>query len=771
MFRNITIFILLLFAITTVTTAHDRIVRGKVTDEEGKGIPGATVKIEKTIIGAIANKEGEFVLKNVPDGEHKIRITAVGYSPLYYTLKLEHEDGDQYDIDLSLKQSVSRTGTVVVSATKSEKLYEDIPIKMSFIDSKVFEATESVSLRDGIRFQPGLRVEANCQNCGFSQVRLNGLDGRYTQILIDSRPIFSALNGLYGLDQIPSNMVERVEVVRGGGSALYGGNAIGGIVNIITKEPNKNQFSGKYNHSIIDKNSADKTLQLSSSIISDNYKSGIYLFGNFRERDAWDANGDGFTEASYIRENSLGLKSYYNFNAYTKLSLSLHSLSEYRRGGDNIELPPHLAMMAEDLTHQVLGGNINFSHFFNGGKDQISIFSSVNITDKDNYTGVEKDPNGYGYTDNMVAIFGTQYSHTFDDFGIGSAVFTSGLEYQYEEVENVATGYNASLNQTTRLAGLFVQNDWLITEEWSILLGLRADKHNFIDNLIFTPRITSMLKLSDKISVRGNFTSGYRAPQAYDDDLHAELRGGVRQIIKLSDDLKEERSWGYSGSIDYGDEIFNIPVSFSFEYFTTNLNDVFVNEEQGEDGSGNTIFVKKNGEGATVNGITFETQVNLSRDYQIQAAITYQQSEYDLPIQWSEGDADAGIAAKSTKNMLRTPDLYGYLTAYMTLHERLQFDVTAVYTGSMYAPHYAGAKFEGAITEDRLVETPDFIEFNTKFAYTLIEMEPEIKLTFSIYNILDSFQDDFDLGAYRDAGYIYGPVRPRTFTIGLSTAI
>lgn len=771
MFRISTIVIVLLALISTVSLAHDRIIRGKATDEEGKGIPGATVRIENTIIGAVANKEGEFVLKHVPDGEHRIRITAVGYEPVYFDLKLEHEDGDQYDINLSMKQTATKTGTVVVSATKSEKLYEDIPIKMSFIDTKVFEATSSVSLRDGIRFQPGLRVEANCQNCGFSQVRLNGLDGRYTQILIDSRPIFSALNGLYGLDQIPSNMVERVEVVRGGGSALYGGNAIGGIVNIITKEPNKNQFSGKYNHSIIDENSADKTLQLSSSIISDNYKSGIYLFGNFRERDAWDANGDGFTEASYIRENSLGLKSYYNFNPYTKLSLSLHSLNEYRRGGDNIDLPPHLAMMAEDLTHQVLGGNLNFSHFFNGGKDQISIFTSVNSTDRDNYTGVEKDPNGYGYTDNLVAVIGSQYNHTFDDFGIGSAVFTSGVEYQYEEVENVATGYNASLNQTTRLAGLFVQNDWLLTEDWSVLLGLRADKHNFVDNLILTPRITSMLKLNDKISLRGNFTSGYRAPQAYDNDLHAELRGGVRQIIKLADDLKEERSWGYSGSVDYGDELLDIPVSFSLEYFATNLNDVFVNEEQGEDGSGNTIFVKTNGDGAKVHGITFETQMSFSRKYQLQAAITYQKSEYDSPVQWSEGDADKGIAPKSTNNMLRTPDLYGYLTAYMTLHERLQLDVTAVYTGTMFAPHYAGAQFEGAITEDRLVETPDFLEFNAKLGYTLIDMEPEIKLTLSVYNIFDSFQDDFDLGAYRDAGYIYGPVRPRTVTIGVSTAI
>ncbi len=667
--RNSIVFILLfLVVITNHLYAHDRILRGKVSDSDGKGIPGATVRIENTMIGAVANKNGEFVLKHVPDGEHKIRITAVGFETFYYTVKIEHEDGDKFDINLSLKEKASKSGTVVVTATKSEKLYEDVPIKMSFVASQVFEATESASLKDGIRFQPGLRVEANCQNCGFSQVRLNGLDGQYTQILIDSRPIFSALNGLYGLDQIPANMVERVEVVRGGGSALYGGNAIGGVVNIITKEPNKNQFSGKYVHSVIDETSADKTLQLNSSMISDNYKSGVYLFGNFRERDAWDANGDGFSEASYIRENSLGLKAYYNFDAFTKISLSLHSLNEYRRGGDNIDLPPHLALMAEDLTHQVSGGNLTLNHFFNGGKDQISLFTSLNHTDRDNYTGVQKDPNGYGYTNNLVAVGGTQYTHTFDEFMFGSSFFSAGVDFQYEDVENVATGYNASLNQTTRLLGLYFQNDWLFTEDLSLLFGLRADKHNFVDNVILTPRVTSMFKLNDKISLRGSFTSGYRAPQAYDNDLHAELRGGVRQIIKLDENLKEERSWGYSGSVDYGDEIFGMPVSFSVEYFNINLVDVFVNEEIGEDGSGNTVFLKTNGDGANVNGLTFEAQVSLSRDYQFQAALTYQTSKYDTPVRWSEGTPSEGIAPKTTDNMLRTPDLYGYMTAFMTLH-------------------------------------------------------------------------------------------------------
>ena len=107
------------------------------------------------------------------------------------------------------------------------------------MDTKLFESTHATCLAQGLSFQPGVRVEDNCQNCGFTQVRINGLDGHYSQILMDSRPIFSALTGMYGLEQIPANMIERVEVVRRGGSALFGASAIGGTINIITKEPTR----------------------------------------------------------------------------------------------------------------------------------------------------------------------------------------------------------------------------------------------------------------------------------------------------------------------------------------------------------------------------------------------------------------------------------------------------------------------------------------------------------------------------------------------------
>ena len=134
-------------------------------------------------------------------------------------------------------------------------------------------------------FQPGVRVESNCQNCGFQQVRINGLDGPYTQILLDSRPIFSALSGVYGIEQIPASMIERVEVMRGGGSALFGSSAIAGTINIITKEPIRN--SGMLSHTITgigDGDAFDNNTALNASLVTDDQRAGLYIFGQNRHR-------------------------------------------------------------------------------------------------------------------------------------------------------------------------------------------------------------------------------------------------------------------------------------------------------------------------------------------------------------------------------------------------------------------------------------------------------------------------------------------------------
>lgn len=765
--RQVILYLFCFFPLVgTIAYAHSGL-SGKVLTEEGEPIPGATVRIANTVIGTITNRAGEFTLKKLPHGRIELIVTAVGHASQQRGLFIDDKAHDSTLAEqiFYMQPATLSTGEIVVSATRSEKMYEDVPVKISVINSRVFEATSSISLRDGLRFQPGLRVEANCQNCGYSQVRMNGLQGQYSQILIDSRPVFTALNSLYGLEQLPTAMIDRVEVIRGGGSALYGGNAIAGVVNIITREAQENTVEASVTQGFIDGKIPDRAVRLATSMVADDQNTGIHLFGMFRDRQAWDMNGDGFTESSFIRSNAFGARAYYTPNYYGKISLEFHSLMDERRGGDQINRPPHEVEMAEDLAYTTIGGSATYEQFFNSQKDKVSLYASVSLTDRANYTGVGMDPNGYGTTNSRVIVSGVQYAHTFADFMLGSAIVTGGYELSSEDVQNIALGYRTSLNQSVQLGGLYGQVDWLLNDQVNLLLGARASHHTMIENLILTPRATMLYKPIDELSLRGSFSTGFRAPQAYDEDLHAALRGGARQIIMLDPALKEERSIGYSFAADYAATAADIPFSLSLEYFDTQLYNVFINEDAGRDEQGNILMIKRNGEGAAVRGATVELQAQVASAVQLQGSLTLQRSLYDVPVQWSEGNPEAETEPQYSRSIFRMPDVYGYMTAFVQLTRSLEFDLTAVYTGRMYVPHKAGY-----INRDVLIHTPDFFEWNTRLSYQLME-QPVIAVDLGVYNIFNAFQQDFDLGPDRDTDYIYGPIRPRTLLFGIKTTL
>ena len=198
-----------------------------------KPLEGANIILKGTIMGAVTDKYGYYQFTNVPRGNFILRASYIGYKSQEVVVHLRGRNISK--INFNLEEDLIQTENVVVSANRQEENRKEASIVVNVVDSKTFELTNSLNLADGLSFIPGLRLETNCQNCGFQQVRINGLDGPYSQILIDGRPVFSALFSVYGIEQIPANMIDRVEVIRGGGSALYGSNAIGGTINIITK--------------------------------------------------------------------------------------------------------------------------------------------------------------------------------------------------------------------------------------------------------------------------------------------------------------------------------------------------------------------------------------------------------------------------------------------------------------------------------------------------------------------------------------------------------
>ena len=225
---------------------------------------------------------------------------------------------------------------------------------VNVLDSKTIKNVAAQTVSETLSFQPGLRMEVDCQTCNYSQLRMNGLGGAYSQILINNRSVLSALTGLYGLEQLPAQMVERIEVVRGGASALYGSSAVGGTVNIITQMPQRNSYDITSNNSIIGAGATDFMQNGTLTAVSQRRNSGMALYSSNRKRDAFDHNNDNFSELPSLSNNSFGLNSFFNFSERKHLQANFASMHEYRYGGEIIEGPAYLAKQSEERTHNVL---------------------------------------------------------------------------------------------------------------------------------------------------------------------------------------------------------------------------------------------------------------------------------------------------------------------------------------------------------------------------------------------------------------------------------
>lgn len=744
-------------------------IHGHVIDSRTKEhIPYITVTIDGTTIGTTTDATGHYTLYHVPVGRFKVSVSAIGYAN--QTKEVDIKCGDDILLNFETTESQISLDAVVVSASRNETTRREAPSLVNILDSDLLGKVSAPTIAEGLSFQPGVRVENSCQNCGFAQVRINGLDGQYSQIVINSRPIFSALAGVYGLEHIPANMVERIEVVRGGGSALYGSSAIGGTINIITKEPLRN--SGELAHSLTSigmGKALDNNTTLNASVVTDDRKAGITIYGQNRKRDAYDHNGDGFVEIPVIKSQTIGTQAYIKTSAYSKLTLDYHATSEYRRGGDKLDQQPHEAMIAETTDHLINSGGLTFEGTSKNSRHRYSIFASAQATNRDSYYGANMDPNAYGKTKGVTAVTGAQYLFRLNFFEL-----TTGLEYNYDYLFDNPIGYvsqgftSMQTKQHIHNASALAQGEFKF-DKWGFLVGGRLDNWYSATAKKFlcipSPRVTLRYNPTHDINLRATYGSGFRAPQAFDEDLHILVVGGERTRIRLADDLKEERSHTFTLSGDMYHTFGRVQTNLLVEGFYTMLNDVFAlrsTDYEGEDGA--TIHERYNGSGATVMGLNIEGKVAYMPWVEASAGVTLQLGKYKTPEQWSE-DPEVALAT----NMFRSPNVYGYFTISSQPLKHFKIDLSGNYMGRMYMQHFAGGLLpDGSVLEqDRIERTNPFFDLGLKLSYDFkIWNTIGLQVNAGIRNILNSYQRDFDRGADRDSGYIYGPSLPRSVFVG-----
>ena len=722
---------------------------GTVIDEKTReALPYVQILVKGTTVGTTTDANGNYKILNLPAGDYTIVASFIGYATI--TEKISLKANQKRHLDLYMEEQGMALDDVVVSANRQETIRRLAPTLVTVLGSETLVKTNSENLSQGLRFQPGLRIEDNCQNCGFNQVRINGLEGTYSQILIDSRSVYSPLIGVYGLEQIPASMIERVEVIRGGGSALFGSSAIGGVINVITKEPLRSSASLGQTITSFETakglSSPMYTTSMNASLVTEDHRAAVMVFGQHTKRIGLDYDGDSFTELPELRQRSFGFRSYYKTGLYSKITGEYRSMHEYRRGGDRLELAPFQSQIAEFLQHYVNGASLRYDQGTQSGKDNFSLYASAQHVLRRSYYGggdyigdrldaLSFDKNleeynkltdegakkefveglntakdelltsltSYGVSKGLDAQAGATYVHTFG-FPMD---LTIGLEATYSSL-NDKSGYRPKdIEQVVNTYSNFTQLEYK-TDKWNFLLGGRLDYVLLSQNgqrsidplLIFSPRANLRYNPIKDLSFRLSYSEGFRAPQFFDEELHVELAGGEPVARILSKDLKEERSHSVSFSTDWYKSFGPWQLNIMGEGFFTAIRDQFINSpiEKEENGIKQRTVINNKDGFAKVYGLTLDAKLAYKRIFEMQAGLTLQKSLYGTDKVLIDEEIDEKTKEViqeqiSTKDYDKTPNIYGYLTSTIRPIKDFSINLSATYTGSMLVLHEA---YEGA---------------------------------------------------------------------------
>jgi outer membrane receptor for ferrienterochelin and colicins len=535
----------------------------KVTDGDGNVMPAATISFPQLNMHTVSDSLGNYILRSVPFGNYRLEATFVSYGIFSQTVKIDQAN-ERQDIKL-VNNPYNSLDEVVVSGTMKEISKLDSPVPVEVYSAKFFKANPTPSLFDALQNINGVRPQLNCNVCNTGDIHINGLEGPYTMILIDGMPIVSGLSTVYGLSGIPQSLIDRIEVVKGPASTLYGSEAVGGLINVITKRPENSPVLsldafgtswGEVNTDLAAKFKVGKKVQ---SLLGVNY---------FNYQNPIDNNKDNFTDVTL--QNRISIFNKWNFDRKDNRIFSLAGRYVY-----------------EDRW----GGEMNWAKKYRGGDE---VYGESIYTSRWEFFGTYQLPvkekilfqfstNGH----NQNSVYGdTPYlADQYIGFGqftwfktLGKHELLTGLTYRYTYYDDntPATADPKDLNRNkptnTSLPGVFVQDQITFDKNNTLLLGLRYDYNSLHGNIV-TPRVNYKWSSDDKSNVfRVSFGNGYRVANVFTED-HAALTG-AREVIFIND-LKPETSW--NGNLNFvkkmsvGDSFIGFDATAFYTYFNNKI--------------------------------------------------------------------------------------------------------------------------------------------------------------------------------------------------------
>ena len=625
----------------------------------GKPLEFASVAVKNSTFGTNTNEKGYFKISNIPFGTYQLVALSIGFNNSFQTININAEI-QNVTVTINLTESDKHLDEVVISGTLKETSKLESPVPIEVYTEKFFKANPTPSLFDGLQNINGVRPQLNCNVCSTGDIHINGLEGPYTMILIDGMPIVSGLSTVYGLSGIPQSLIERIEIVKGPASTLYGSEAVGGVINIITKKPanvpiiSADVFAthwGEVNGDVAGKFRVGKK---ANSLIGVNG----YIYNN-----PIDNNNDGFTDVTLQKRISVFNKWSFDRKDDRIFNVAARYVNEDRWGGD---MRWNKQFRGGD---SIYGENIYTKRWELFGtyqlpiKEKVLFQFSANTHDQNSVYGATKflaqQHIGFGqFTWNKQ--LGTK-----NDLLVGTA-----LRYTYYDDNTPATSEYDTINvpanrpSVTYLPGIFVQDEISINECNKLLIGVRYD-YNSLHGNILTPRLNYKLSSKDKKnSLRLSVGNGYRVANVFTED-HAALTGSRK--VEFLEELKPETS--YNGNINFVKKIFTQKNTFigldATAFYTYFTNKIFADYDTDPN---KIIYDNLNGY-AVSQGLSLNIDVAFNNGFKILAGGTL-------------------MDVSQTENGISTRQVFTerYTAVWNIGYTIKKIDLSFDYTGNLYGP-------------------------------------------------------------------------------------
>ncbi|MFD2147886.1 TonB-dependent receptor [Mucilaginibacter antarcticus] len=546
--KLIVLFIALLY---TAAAWSQNTLKAVVKDAKtNQPLVGASISIQGTTIGATADSNGLVTITGVADGKILIRTTYTGYQPRVDTLTFPLTTYIVLFITLTPNDDGEELEQIVVTATRSSRTIQNIPTRVEVISGE--ELDEKANMKPGdIRMllaeSTGIQTQQTSATSGNSSIRIQGLDGKYTQIIRDGFPLYSGFSGGLGLLQIAPLDLKQVEVIKGSSSTLYGGGAIAGLVNLVSKTPTANrQLNFMLN--------GTSALGLDASgFYSQKFKKmGVTTYVAYNHGSAYDPSGIDLTAIPKFDRFTLNPKLWFYLSDKTTLITGINAIVENRIGGDlhyiKGDASPQHSYFEQNKTGRY-STQLQLDHHIS---EQSSLVLKNSVSYYDRNIGLP----GYRFSGGQLSTYSeATYAHNSaqSDWVAGINLLTDNFK------EHQNTGI-ALRSYTYNTLGVLVQNTWNAAKVLTIESGIRGDYHNQYGFFVL-PRLSALVKISDHVTTRLGGGLGYKAPSVFTEDAE---RIQFRNVLPIDvANTRAERSYGANYDINYRTTLFNDAVSFS----------------------------------------------------------------------------------------------------------------------------------------------------------------------------------------------------------------